>query len=63
MGAYSTSQFIGAFVGGAVGGIALGRRGVSGVFLCAAAATLLWLPLVAFGARRIAARAPAEQAA
>jgi hypothetical protein len=36
---------------------------VSGVFLCAAAATLLWLPLVAFGARRIAARTPAEQAA
>jgi len=63
MGAYSTSQFIGAFVGGAIGGIALGRLGVSGVFLCAAAATLLWLPLVAFGARRIAARTLAEQAA
>ncbi|MGN2249062.1 MFS transporter [Frateuria sp. GZRe14] len=63
MGAYSTSQFIGAFVGGAIGGIALGRLGVSGVFLCAAATTLLWLPLVAFGARRIAARAVAEQAA
>ncbi|MBP1473731.1 MFS transporter [Frateuria sp. MAH-13] len=63
MGAYSTSQFIGAFVGGAIGGIALGRLGVSGVFLCAAATTLLWLPLVAFGARRIAARSAAEQAA
>jgi MFS family permease len=63
MGAYSTSQFLGAFVGGAVGGIALGRLGVSGVFLCAAAATLLWLPLVAFGARRIAARAVAGQVA
>ncbi|UGB47399.1 MFS transporter [Frateuria edaphi] len=63
MGAYSTSQFIGAFVGGAIGGIALGRLGVSGVFLCAAATTLLWLPLVAFGARRIAARAVAEQVA
>jgi MFS family permease len=63
MGAYSTSQFIGAFVGGAVGGIALGRLGVSGVFLCAAAATLLWLPLVAFGARRIAVRATAGQVA
>lgn len=54
MGAYSTSQFLGAFVGGALGGIALGRLGVSGVFLCAAATTLLWLPLVALGARRIA---------
>ncbi|UGB39768.1 MFS transporter [Frateuria soli] len=63
MGAYSTSQFIGAFVGGAIGGIALGRLGVSGVFFCAAATTLLWLPLVAFGARRIAARSAAGQAA
>ncbi|HEV2539403.1 MAG TPA: MFS transporter [Frateuria sp.] len=63
MGAYSTSQFIGAFVGGAVGGIALGRLGVGGVFECAAATTLLWLPLVAFGARRIAAGAVAEPAA
>jgi MFS family permease len=63
MGAYSTSQFIGAFVGGAIGGIALGRLGVGGVFECAAATTLLWLPLVAFGARRIAARAVAQPAA
>ncbi|WP_267224451.1 MFS transporter [Dyella silvae] len=54
MGAYSTSQFLGAFVGGAVGGIALGRLGVEGVFLCAAALTLIWLPLVMVGARRIA---------
>jgi predicted MFS family arabinose efflux permease len=55
MGAYSTSQFIGAFVGGAIGGIALGRLGTDGVFLCAAALTLVWLPLVLSGARRIAA--------
>ncbi|WP_431634279.1 MFS transporter [Dyella sp. KULCS107] len=54
MGAYSTSQFMGAFVGGAVGGIALGRLGPAGVFACAAALTLLWLPLVMLGARRIA---------
>ncbi|AHX14610.1 MFS transporter [Dyella jiangningensis] len=53
MGAYSTSQFLGAFVGGAVGGITLGRLGTDGVFLCAAAMTLLWLPLVLAGARRI----------
>ncbi|WP_130617613.1 MFS transporter [Dyella amyloliquefaciens] len=53
MGAYSTSQFLGAFVGGAAGGIALGRLGTDGVFLCAAAMTLLWLPLVLAGARRI----------
>ncbi len=53
MGAYSTSQFLGAFVGGAVGGMALGRMGTGGVFLCAAALTLLWLPLVLAGQRRI----------
>jgi MFS family permease len=55
MGAYSTSQFFGAFVGGAVGGIALGSLGLSGVFACAAALTLFWLPLAMWGARRIAA--------
>ncbi|WP_430387841.1 MFS transporter [Dyella sp. 20L07] len=56
MGAYSTSQFLGAFVGGAVGGVALGRLGAGGVFLCASALTLVWLPLVLVGARRIAGR-------
>jgi len=58
MGAYSTSQFLGAFVGGAVGGIALGRLGTDGVFLCAAALTLLWLPLVLAGGRRMAEADP-----
>ncbi|MCP1373934.1 MFS transporter [Dyella lutea] len=62
MGAYSTSQFVGAFVGGALGGYALGRLGPAGVFACAAAMTLLWLPLVVVGARRIAARAVAAEA-
>ena len=56
MGAYSTSQFLGAFVGGALGGIALGRLGTEGVFLGAAALTLLWLPLVLLGARHIAGK-------
>ncbi len=62
MGAYSTSQFVGAFVGGALGGYALGRLGPAGVFACAAVMTLLWLPLVVVGARRIAARAVAAEA-
>ena len=62
MGAYSTSQFVGAFVGGALGGYALGQLGPTGVFACAAVMTLLWLPLVAIGARRIAARAVAAEA-
>jgi MFS family permease len=57
MGAYSTSQFFGAFVGGAIGGIALGHLGLPGVFFCAAALTLVWLPLTAWGARRIVATA------
>jgi MFS family permease len=57
MGAYSTSQFFGAFVGGALGGLALGRLGLYGVFGGAAALTLLWLPLVAYGTRRIAGTA------
>lgn len=57
MGAYSTSQFIGAFVGGAIGGIALGKLGMTGVFVAAAALTLIWLPLVVLGGRRMAARA------
>jgi MFS family permease len=53
MGAYSTSQFFGAFVGGALGGLALGELGLHGVFGCAAALTLAWLPLVLWGTRRI----------
>jgi MFS family permease len=63
MGAYSTSQFLGAFAGGAVGGIALGTLGADGVFLCASALTLVWLPLVLLGARRIQARHIATSAA
>jgi predicted MFS family arabinose efflux permease len=60
MGAYSTSQFIGAFVGGTLGGMALGRLGADGVFVCAAAFTVLWLPLVIAGARRIGRQSAAE---
>lgn len=55
MGAYSTSQFLGAFVGGTLGGIALGQLGPDGIFVGAAALTLIWLPLVVTGARRIRA--------
>ncbi|WP_036110506.1 MULTISPECIES: MFS transporter [Luteibacter] len=62
MGAYSSSQFFGAFVGGAVGGLALGHLGLRGVFGCAAAMTLLWLPLVVRGTRRMAAGGVASAA-
>lgn len=60
MGAYSTSQFVGAFVGGTFGGIALGRLGPDGVFVCAAIFTALWLPLVVIGSRRIGRAATAQ---
>jgi len=48
MGVYSTSQFLGAFVGGAGGGVLLGQFGVNGVFIACAVAALIWLGL-AFG--------------
>lgn len=43
MGVYSSSQFIGAFIGGVLGGWAYGVWGSSGVFLFNAALLLLWL--------------------
>ncbi|PJA31392.1 MAG: MFS transporter [Zetaproteobacteria bacterium CG_4_9_14_3_um_filter_53_7] len=43
MGVYSTSQFFGAFVGGAAGGWCYGRFGVEGIFLTTALFALLWL--------------------
>lgn len=42
MGIYSTSQFLGAFAGGIVGGLALGSLGVNGLFLLLAAILLIW---------------------
>lgn len=44
MGVYSTAQFLGAFVGGAVGGWVLNRFDESGIFvLCAAMCAAWWL--------------------
>ncbi len=44
MGVYSTSQFLGAFAGGVLGGVLYGRYGVEGVFgACALAALGWWL--------------------
>ncbi len=45
MGVYSSSQFLGAFVGGAVGGWLLGHYQVAGVFSGCAVMTLLWLTI------------------
>lgn len=47
MGVYSTSQFVGAFLGGVLGGTLYSRFGLGGVYLGGATAALLWL-LIAF---------------
>jgi len=43
MGAYSSSQFMGLFMGGLVGGWFNGAFGVTAVFLFCAAAAFSWL--------------------
>ena len=48
MGVYSTSQFIGAFMGGVLGGWVYARYGLDGVFVFGSGGALLWL-LVASG--------------
>ncbi|MDE1958450.1 MAG: MFS transporter [Xanthomonadaceae bacterium] len=58
LGAYSASQFCGMAAGGILGGLLLGRYGVSGLFAAAAALSLPWSLLLARGARpMIAAQA------
>ncbi len=47
MGFYSSTQFFGAFLGGALGGWLHGRFGLHSVFVCAAAGALVWLLLAA----------------
>jgi predicted MFS family arabinose efflux permease len=45
MGVYSTSQFLGAGIGGGIGGWCYGEFGAAGVFLFCAGAALSWLVL------------------
>lgn len=45
MGVYSSSQFVGAFIGGALGGIAYEFAGAQGVYLMCSFALLVWLLL------------------
>ena len=47
MGVYSSSQFLGAFAGGAVGGTVHGLWGIDGLYLMVLAVLLLWLLLAA----------------
>jgi MFS family permease len=42
MGVFATSQFLGAFVGGSVGGLLLGRFGLGGVFWGSAVMAFAW---------------------
>ncbi len=43
MGVYSSAQFLGAFIGGASGGILYTHLGLSGVFIAAALLTVVWI--------------------
>lgn len=51
LGIYSTSQFLGAFAGGVLGGLLYGRYGLDGVFLGTALILMLWL-FIAAGLRQ-----------
>ena len=55
LGAYATCQFLGAGVGGVLGGLMLQRVGLAAVFAAAAALTLLWLPVLLWGRCRVVA--------
>jgi MFS family permease len=50
LGIFATAQFLGAFAGGALGGVLLGRFGLPGVFWGAAAVAALWALVAAPGA-------------
>lgn len=43
LGVYASSQFLGAFAGGALGGVMLQWQGVGGVFAAAASLPIIWL--------------------
>lgn len=43
MGVYSTSQFFGAFAGGAIGGLIVSLGGVNALYLCCSLLLLVWL--------------------
>lgn len=59
-GVYSSSQFIGIFVGGAGGGWMLAEKGASGVFGFAIVLTLIWLALAATMRRPVSRRSRSD---
>jgi predicted MFS family arabinose efflux permease len=46
MGVYSSAQFIGAFIGGASGGLIYSKLGLSGVFIAGTVITVIWLIVI-----------------
>jgi predicted MFS family arabinose efflux permease len=46
MGIYSSAQFLGAFIGGAMGGMLYARFGLDGIFYASSALIVIWLLLV-----------------
>ncbi len=59
LGIYSSAQFLGAFAGGALGGLCVQRFGTAGGFSLAAGLALLWLVIVIRGG--VATPPPREQ--
>ena len=51
LGVFATCQFLGAFLGGAAGGVLLGRHGLSGVFWGSATAAAAWTLVALTGGR------------
>ena len=47
LGVYATSQFLGGFAGGTLGGFALGHWGIGGAFAVAGLLPLVWLSFAA----------------
>ena len=54
LGIFATAQFLGAFAGGSLGGLLLGRYGLPGVFWGAAAVAALWALAAATGSTETA---------
>ncbi len=57
MGGYATCQFLGAGVGGVLGGVMLAHVGLAAVFWAAAALVVVWLPLLWWGRHHVVALA------
>lgn len=55
MGGYATCQFLGAGVGGVLGGVMMQHVSVSAVFWAGAALVVIWLPLLWWGRHHVVA--------